>query len=86
VLLLAIELAPLALGAGARLRRLPREQRARVLARLARHRAGGAALQALRGLAHLNYYGDDAVMRGLGYDADAVVARAAALREAEGRW
>jgi hypothetical protein len=31
------------------------------------------------------YYGDVHVMRALGYDADAVVARAAALRAAEGR-
>jgi hypothetical protein len=31
------------------------------------------------------YYGNPAVMRRLGYDADAVVARAAELRAAEGR-
>jgi hypothetical protein len=31
------------------------------------------------------YYGDVRVMRALGYDADEVVARAAALRAAEGR-
>ena len=38
----------------------------------------------LRVAAHC-YYGDSRVMRSLGYDADAVVARAAALRAAEGR-
>lgn len=31
------------------------------------------------------YYGDAGVMRRLGYDADAIVARAALLRAAEGR-
>jgi hypothetical protein len=40
---------------------------------------------ALRRLAAHCYYGDPAVMRRLGYDADAVVARAAELRAAEGR-
>ena len=38
----------------------------------------------LRVAAHC-YYGDPRVMRSLGYDADAVVARAVALRAAEGR-
>lgn len=38
----------------------------------------------LRVAAHC-YYGDPRVMLSLGYDADAVVARAAALRAAEGR-
>lgn len=38
----------------------------------------------LRVAAHC-YYGDPGVMRSLGYDADAVVARASALRAAEGR-
>ena len=39
----------------------------------------------LQRLAAFCYYGDAAVMRLLGYDADAVVARAAELRAAEGR-
>ena len=39
----------------------------------------------LRRLAAHCYYGDAAVMRTLGYDADAVIARARALRLAEGR-
>jgi hypothetical protein len=42
----------------------------------------GPLVKLVRSLAHLHYYGDDGVMRLLGYDADAVVARAA---EARGR-
>ena len=37
-------------------------------------------LKLVRSLAHLHYYGDARVMRTLGYDADAVVARAAEVR------
>ena len=51
-------------------------------------RAGGrpAALgEVLRRLAAHCYFGDDEVMRRLGYDPDAVVRRAWALRVAEGR-
>ncbi|WP_354701799.1 hypothetical protein DSM112329_02135 [Paraconexibacter sp. AEG42_29] len=83
--LLAIEVAPLALGFGARLRRLDPAARTAALDRLER---GPAAplLKGLRTLAHLSYYGDPAVMRLLGYDADAVVARAADLRARERRW
>lgn len=44
-----------------------------------------AADEVLRRLAAHCYYGDDAVMRTLGYDADAVVTRARSLRLAEGR-
>ena len=77
--LLALELAPLALGFGARLRRLSPAERERALAKLDR---GPLAplLKAVRSLAHLHYYGDARVMRLLGYDADAVVARAAEVR------
>jgi hypothetical protein len=39
----------------------------------------------VKSLACLSYYGDDGVMRRLGHDADAVIARAAALRAKEGR-
>jgi hypothetical protein len=77
--ILLLELAPLALGFGARLRRLAPADRERALARL----DGGPLaplLKAIRSLAHLHYYGDAAVMRLLGYDADAVVARAAEVR------
>ena len=84
-MLYAVELAPLATGAGARLRRLPAEQRRAVLERIDATSLTGA-LEALRSVAQLAYYGDDAVMRDLGYDADAVAARAHALRVAEARW
>jgi hypothetical protein len=84
-LLYVIELGPLALGYGRRLRRLPRERRAGYLDRLQR---GPLALAAepMLAIAKLGYYGDDAVMRGLGYDADAVVARGRELRREEVRW
>lgn len=41
--------------------------------------------EVLRRLAAHCYYGDAAVMRTLGYDADALIARARALRVAEAR-
>jgi hypothetical protein len=77
--LLLLELAPLALGCGGRLRRLEPAERERALAALDR---GPLAplLKAVRSLAHLHYYGDIEVMRLLGYDPDAVVARAAEAR------
>jgi hypothetical protein len=77
--LLALELAPLALGFRARLRRLAPADRERALARLDR---GPLAplLKAIRSLTHLHYYGDLGVMRLLGYDPEAVVARAAEVR------
>lgn len=84
-LLYAFELAPLATGAGARLRRLPADQRRAVLDRIDASPLAGALL-ALRSVAQFAYYGDDAVMRSFGYDADAVVASANALRVAEARW
>jgi hypothetical protein len=77
--LLVVELAPLALGLGARMRRRTPPDRERALARLD---AGPLAplVKALRSLAHLHYYGDLEVMRMLGYDPEAVVARAAEVR------
>lgn len=87
VLLHAAELAPLATGARARLRRLDAAGRARALAALETARPAPArqAVKVLRAVAFLAYYGDDEVMRRLGYDAGAVVARARALRASEGR-
>lgn len=82
----ALELAPLRRARyRRRLRALPRERRAEVLNDAAHGRLGQGAL-ALFSMAQLSYYGDDAVMRSLGYDADAVVARGRELRRAEGRW
>lgn len=83
--LLALELAPLALGYSARLRRLDSAQRLTALDRIERGPLGDA-VKGLRALAHLSYYGDPAVTRLLGYDPDAVVARATELRYLEHRW
>lgn len=84
--LLAIEVLPRALGFGGRLRRLDAAQRIAVLERIDAHPQLSGVTKALRSLAHIAYYGDPQVMRVLGYDADAVVARAAALRAEEARW
>jgi hypothetical protein len=84
-MVVALELAPL-LTSGRRLRRLSPAARAAALDRIERTAAGAGLVKAVRGIAHLSYYGDDRVMRLLGYDADAVVARAAAVRAAEARW
>lgn len=80
-----LELAPV-LTTGRRLRRLPPDRRAAVLDAIERTAAGAGVVKAIRGIAHLSYYGDDAVMRRIGYDPDAVVARAAAVRAEEARW
>lgn len=84
--LYVLELAPLLSGAGARLRRLDPAGRAEALARLDRNAAAAPLLKAMRGVAHLCYYGDPGVMAHLGYDAERVVARGRALRAQEGRW
>jgi hypothetical protein len=42
----------------------------------------GPLAKVVASLAHLHYYGDDRVMRLLGYDPDAVLARAAEARSA----
>jgi hypothetical protein len=81
-----LELAPIALGpVRRRLTRLSPEERNAVLDRLASGRAQGASM-ALRGLAHISYYGDSGVLATLGYDPTAVVQRGKAVRAAEGRW
>lgn len=84
-MLLAVEVGPLALGFRARLRRLPQRDR---LAYLTRLQDGPAAplAQALEAVAKLAYYGDEGVMRSLGYDPVAVVERGRALRREEARW
>jgi hypothetical protein len=86
-LLYATELAPRGFGLPARLRRLDAPQRARALAaaEAARSRQARRLVKLLEGIAYLSYYGDAAVMRRLGYDADAVVRRARELRREEGR-
>jgi hypothetical protein len=75
-------------------RSAPAPQRAgmRVLIALSRRPRGrsllaraGAANQLAQMLTSLGHYDDPAVARALGWDADAVLARGRALREAEGR-
>ena len=87
VLLHVIELLPLALGYGGRFRRLPVEQRVRYVGAI--ERASSPLVRQLtklvKGAAFLAYYGDDAVMLRLGYDADAKLARGRELRVREGR-
>jgi hypothetical protein len=84
-MLLAVEVGPLALGFGARLRRLAPAARLAYLARIQRGPAAPLS-QALEVLAKLAYYGDEGVMRSLGYDPVAVVERGRALRREEARW
>ena len=86
-LLDVIELAPLALGYGARFRRLPVEKRVDYLERIERS-ANPHVRQITRlvkGAAFLAYYGDDAIMRRVGYDPDANLSRGRELRAREGR-
>jgi hypothetical protein len=84
-LLYAAEVAPLAFGFGARLRRLDAAQRVRFLQRVAGSRAG-RGMEALAALGKLAYYGDEDVMGLLGYDADGNLARGREVRRLEGRW
>jgi hypothetical protein len=84
-LLHVLEVGPRLLGYGARLRGLPVERRLAFLDAVGRTPAG-PVLQGVEVMAKMAYYGDDGVMRSLGYDADAVVARARELRIAEARW
>lgn len=87
MLLYALELAPRLTGFGARMRRLDPARRAEYVRGLER-----APLPQLRQLAklmqgfgQLAYYGDDAVMRRIGYDAAANVRRGRELRARDGR-
>jgi hypothetical protein len=86
-MLFALELMPLALGYGRRLRALPVTDRVRFVEQLDRspNRHVRQLTKLLKGAAFLAYYGDDGVMLQIGYDAGANVARGRALRAAEGR-
>lgn len=86
-LLLTIEMLPLAMGYGRRFRRLPVEGRARFIKAIERssNRQLRQLTKVLKGAAFLSYYGDDSVMRRVGYDADAIVERARRLRLRDGR-
>ena len=86
-LLYAVEVAPIALGFGRRLRRLPEAERARFL-HMAESRGPAQVRQLaemVKGMAFLAYYGDDRVMLMVGYDAEANARRARELRAREGR-
>ena len=85
-LLYVAELSPRALGLGERLRRLSGAERGRAL-EAAEHGPPRVRqlVKALKGVAFLSYYGDDAVLRQLGYDAGERVRRGGELRVAEGR-
>jgi hypothetical protein len=86
-LLLALELMPLARGHRHRFRQLPVDERVRVVEELERssNRQLRQLMKLMKGAAFLAYYGDDAVMRRIGYDASANVERGRALRAREGR-
>ena len=87
VLLHAIELMPRFMGYGARLRRLPVPERVRWLKTIERNPNPRVRqlTKLVKSAALLAYYGDDAIMRRLGYDAGANVARGRELRAREGR-
>jgi hypothetical protein len=86
-LLHAIELMPRALGYGARLRKLPIDERVRYLKAVERNPNPQVRqlVKLIKGAAFLSYYGDDGIMRTIGYDADANLARGRELRALEGR-
>jgi hypothetical protein len=81
------ELAPRAMGLGGRLRQLPEAQRARVLqaAEGARSPHVRLLVKAVKAAVFMSYYGDDGVLRRLGYDADERVRRGRELRVQEAR-
>jgi hypothetical protein len=86
-LLYAIEVSPRATGGRRRLRQLDLKARREHLAGL--QRIGQPQVKQLAKLvaqlAFMAYYGDDAVMRRVGYDPDERVARGRELRETEAR-
>ena len=83
----ALEVGPFALGHRSRLSKLDPPTRARYIQQLEKHKSPQIrqVTKALKGMAFLCYYGDDRLMKTLGYDADANLGRARALRTAEGR-
>jgi len=86
-LLYLVEVGPLLAGFGRRLRRLGAAERIAFVHRVEHARAPHIRQLAklIRGMAFVSYYGDDAIMRGLGYDPDRNLERGRALRAAEGR-
>jgi hypothetical protein len=86
-LLYLLELLPLMLGYGARLRRLTVEERVLYVQAIERSRNPTVRqlVKLVKGAAFLAYYGDDRIMRRLGYDPDANLEHGRALRELEAR-
>lgn len=86
-LLWLAELSPLASGSRSRLRRLDRAARTSWLHRIEHAPVNQVRLMAkvMTSAAQLSYYGDDGVLRRLGYDAEANLERGRRLRAAEGR-
>jgi hypothetical protein len=87
-LLYALELSPLLTGSTrTRLRRLDRDARAAWVAAMERAPRPEMRLvfKLLEGAAQLSYWGDDQMMKRVGYDADANVRRGRELRIKEGR-
>jgi hypothetical protein len=86
-LLYALEISPRVLGFGDRMRRLTPEQRAEFLRAIEQNRIPQLRQLAklMQGFGQLAYYGDDAVMLRIGYDAEANLARGRELRAREGR-
>jgi hypothetical protein len=86
-LLYVIELAPVFMGFGRRMRRLDDAERARYLRSVERapNPQVRQLVKLIKGFAALSYYGDDRVMLRVGYDADANLRRGRELRAREGR-
>lgn len=84
---IGLEVGPLTLGYRRPLTKLNANQKARYIQQLEKHKAPQIrqATKALKGIAFLCYYGDDGLLKRLGYDADANLGRARALRVGEGR-
>jgi hypothetical protein len=85
VALQLLDLSPLALGRGRRLRSLARSQRVEVLSTLERIPVVRRVTQALCAAVSVSYFGDSRVLAVLGYDAAARVARGRELRRVESR-
>lgn len=86
-LLYVLEVAPRFMGFGGRMRELAPAERARYLEAIEKHQLPQLRqlTKLLQGFGHLSYYGDDRVMKRIGYDADANVARGRELRARDGR-
>jgi hypothetical protein len=87
VILRMVDLAPILGGHGKRFTRLAHAQRDQFLRGLdgSRWFLLRTAARLLKTITMMSYYGDRDVLRGMGYDPDANLARGRALRSKEGR-